>query len=100
MSEYRFTPQAVDDLFEIWSYIAGDNLDAANGVEAAIYSACAFLADSPLAGRIREDLTPLPVRFWLAQPFQNCWIVYDANSKPLQIIRILHPARNIADILS
>jgi len=51
MSEYRFTPQAVDDLFEIWSYIAGDNLDVANRVEEAVYSACAFLADSPLAGR-------------------------------------------------
>ncbi len=24
MSSYQFTPQAVDDLFEIWSYIAGD----------------------------------------------------------------------------
>ena len=30
MSRYQFTPQAVDDLFEIWSYIAGDNLDAAD----------------------------------------------------------------------
>ena len=99
MTEYRFTPQAVDDLFEIWSYIAGDNLDAANRVEEAVYSACAFLAESPLAGRVREDLTALPVRFWLVQPFRNCWIVYDPQSKPLQIIRILHPARNIAAVL-
>jgi hypothetical protein len=29
MSRYRLTPQAVDDLFEIWTYIAGDNLEAA-----------------------------------------------------------------------
>ncbi len=36
MSKYQFTPQATDDLFEIWSYIAGDNLDAANRVEEAI----------------------------------------------------------------
>jgi hypothetical protein len=33
MSSYQFTPQAVQDLFEIWSYIAGDDLDAANRVE-------------------------------------------------------------------
>jgi len=25
MSSYQFTPQAVEDLFEIWSYIAGDD---------------------------------------------------------------------------
>jgi len=74
MNEYRFTPQAVDDLFEIWSYIVGDSLDAANRVEEAIYSACAFLAESPRAGRVREDLTALPVRFWLVQPFRNCWM--------------------------
>jgi plasmid stabilization system protein ParE len=65
MSSYQFTSQALDDLFDIWSYIAGDDLDAANRVEEAIHAACAFLADSPLAGRTREDLTALPVRFWL-----------------------------------
>ena len=67
MRRYRFTPQALDDLFEIWSYIAEDNVDAANGVEEAIYSACALLAEAPLAGRVREDLTALPLRFWLVQ---------------------------------
>ncbi len=74
MSSYQFTPQAVDDLFEIWSYIAGDDLEAANRVEEAIHVACGFLADTPLAGRIREDLTALPLRFWLVQPYRNYWI--------------------------
>jgi plasmid stabilization system protein ParE len=86
MSKYQFTPQAITDLFEIWSYIAGDNLDAANPVEEAIYSACALLAENPLAGGVREDLTALPVRFWLVQPFQNYWIVYNPDTKPLQVI--------------
>jgi plasmid stabilization system protein ParE len=99
MSEYQFTPQAVDDLFAIWSYIAEENPDAANRVEEAVYAACGFLAESPRAGRTREDLTALPVRFWLVQPFRNCWIVYDPQSKPLQVMRILHPARNIAAVL-
>ena len=100
MSEYRFTPQALDDLFSLWSYVAEESPEAANRVEEAVYSSCAFLVQSPHAGRIREDLTVLPVRFWLVQPFRNCWIVYDPKPKPLQIIRILHPARNIAAILS
>ena len=38
---YQFTPQALDDLFEIWSFIASDDLDAANRVEKAIHVGCA-----------------------------------------------------------
>jgi plasmid stabilization system protein ParE len=99
MSDYQFTPQAVDDLFEIWSYIAEESTEAANRVEEAIYAVCDFLTRTPFAGRSREDLTPLPVRFWLVQPFRNCWIIYDPDSQPLRIIRILHPARNIERLL-
>jgi antitoxin ParD1/3/4 len=99
MSSYQFTHQAVDDLFEIWSYIAGDDLDAANRVEEAIYTACAFLADTPLAGRIREDLTSLPMRFWLVQPYRSHWIVYNPGTKPLQVIRIIHAARDLPPLL-
>ncbi|HKW65231.1 MAG TPA: type II toxin-antitoxin system RelE/ParE family toxin [Candidatus Acidoferrum sp.] len=95
MTHYQFTPQALDDLFEIWSYIAEDNAAAADYVEEAIYDACEFLARSPLAGRVRKDLTAHPVRFWLVPPFPNYFIVYDPGAKPLEVIRILHRARNI-----
>jgi len=81
MSSYQFTLQAIEDLFEIWSYIAGDDLEAASRVEEAIHAGCAFLADTPLAGRIREDLTSLPLRFWLVQPYRNYWIVYRPKDK-------------------
>jgi len=100
MNGIQFTPQAVDDLFEIWRYIAEENIDAANRVEDAVYSACTFLASAPHAGRVRGDLTALPLGFWLVQPFRNCWIVYDPETKPLQVIRILHAARNISSLLS
>ena len=78
---YQFTPQALDDLFEIWSFIASDDLDAANRVEKAIHVACAFLVDIPLAGGIRQDLTTLPVPFWLVPPYRNHWIVYRRESR-------------------
>jgi plasmid stabilization system protein ParE len=99
MSGYQFTPQAVQDLFEIWRYIAGDELDAANRVEEAVHAACAFVADTPRAGSVREDLTALPLRFWLVKPYRNYWIVYDPEKKLLQVIRIIHAARNIPQIL-
>jgi plasmid stabilization system protein ParE len=63
MNEYQFTPQAAND-FEIWCYIARDNIEAANRVEASILKACDLLAAAPLAGHIRNDLSDLPVRFW------------------------------------
>jgi plasmid stabilization system protein ParE len=93
MTRYRFTPQALSDLFDIWSYIAQDNPQAADRVEGAIYDACELLAKSPFAGTVRKDLTSLPVRFWLVPPFPNYFIVYDPEAKPLEVIRILH--RNI-----
>jgi plasmid stabilization system protein ParE len=100
MSNYRFTPQASDDLFDIWAFIAQDNLGAADRVEQAVYQACELIAKSPLAGSVREDLTARPVRFWLTQPYTNYLIVYDPKTLPVQIIRILHGARNLPSILT
>jgi plasmid stabilization system protein ParE len=75
MSKYKFTPQAADDLVEIWSFIARDDRQPADRVEAAIFRARDPLADSPLAGRSRPDLTSLPVRFWVVHPYSNYLIV-------------------------
>ena len=99
MSKYQFTPQVVADLFEIWTFIAQDNPTAADRVEEAVYRACNFLAASPLVGRMRKDLTPLPVRFWVVQPYLNYIIVYNPEKEPLQIIRILHSARDLRSVL-
>jgi plasmid stabilization system protein ParE len=99
MEKYELTPQAVSDLFEIWDFISQDNPEAANRVEEAVFRACDFLADSPLAGRVRKDLAPLPLRFWVVPPYSKYLIVYDPEKKPLQIIRILHGARDLPSIL-
>ncbi len=99
MSPYQFTPQAVSDLFEIWSYVARDSGEAANRVEDAIYRACDLLAEGPLRGHLREDLTKHPLRFWTVQAYPSYIIVYDPKTDPLQVVRILHGARNILAIL-
>jgi len=44
MTRYQLTPQALDDLFDIRSYIAQDSPAAADRVEEAIYLACERLA--------------------------------------------------------
>jgi plasmid stabilization system protein ParE len=99
MAGYRFTPEPDSDLFEIWSYIAADNPDAADRVEASIYDACATLAKSPMSGQARKEFTSRPVRFWTVQRFPNYLIVYRPDARPLQIIRILHGMRDLKRIL-
>jgi antitoxin ParD1/3/4 len=95
MSSYLLTPQAEDDLFAVWSFIAQDSIEAADRVEAQIYVACGFLASAPQAGHVRHDVTARPVRFWTVPRFSNYVIVYDPASHPLRIIRILHGALDI-----
>ncbi|MGH9741668.1 MAG: type II toxin-antitoxin system RelE/ParE family toxin [Candidatus Acidiferrum sp.] len=99
MTRYRFTPQALNDLFDIWDYISQDNPAAANRVEQAIYDSCELLAGSLLAGTVRKDLTSLPVRFWLVPSFLSYFIVYDPETQPLEVVRILHHARDINSLI-
>jgi plasmid stabilization system protein ParE len=54
MSGYVLTPLAKADIFDIWTYIADHNQDAADRVELAIFDACAFLAEAPVRGHSRD----------------------------------------------
>jgi plasmid stabilization system protein ParE len=69
MEKYQLTPEAVSDLLEICDFISQDNPETADRVEDAVLRACDLLASSPLAGRAGKDLTPMPLRFWVVQPF-------------------------------
>jgi plasmid stabilization system protein ParE len=99
MSRWQLAPEAEDDLFEIWSHVARDDLDAANEVEEAIYLACDLLSESPLIGRTRADLTTLPLLFWLVQPHKTYFVVYDPDEEPLKIVRIVHPVGHLPSTL-
>jgi antitoxin ParD1/3/4 len=99
MSAYALTPLAKADIFDIWSYIARDNEDAAGRVEQAIYEACTFVADGPLRGHTRPDVTRRPLRFWTLSRYPNYTIVYWPGTSPLQIVAVLHGKRNIRRIL-
>src|SRR5579864_8669819 len=89
MSVYVLTPLAKADIFEIWSYIANDSEDAANRVEQAIYEACAFVAEAPMRGHSRPDLTTHSLRFWPLIRYPNYSIVYRPQPTPLQVVAVL-----------
>ena len=98
-SAYALTPFAKADIFDIWSYIAEDSEDTANRVEQSIYEACAFVAEAPLRGHSRPDLTTRSLRFWTLTRYPNYAIVYRPGTAPLEIVAVMHGKRNIRRIL-
>jgi plasmid stabilization system protein ParE len=100
MSVYALTPLAKADIFEIWCYIAADSTDAADRVEQAIYDACAFVAEGPMRGRSRPDLTTRPLRFWTLIRYPNYTVVYRPETPTLQVVAVLHGKRNVRHILT
>ena len=99
MSVYVLAPLAKADIFDIWSYIADDNENAADRVEQSIYDACAFVAEAPMRGHSRSDLTTRSLRFWTLTRYPNYTVVYRPETSPLQVVAVLHGKRNIRRIL-
>lgn len=91
---FRFTPQATEDLDAIWWFIAQDNREAADRVEMEIVATCGRLAKHPRMGTKRQDITPLPVRFWTVTKFPNYVIVYRPETTPIQVVAVLHGKRD------
>lgn len=96
---FQLTPQAAEDLDDIWWAIAEDNREAAEQVELEILATCHRLAKHPRMGTKRQDITPLPVRFWTITKFPNYVIVYRPETVPLQVVAILHGKRDLKRVL-
>jgi plasmid stabilization system protein ParE len=99
MSGYVLTPLAKADIFDIWSYIAEDSENAADRVEKAIYDAFTLLAEGPMRGHTRPDLTTRALRFWALHRYPNYIVVYRPDTAPLQIVAVLHGKRDIKRML-
>jgi len=94
---YVLAPQAARDLVQIWRNIRKESSqETADRVESVIRSKCVYLADFPNGGHWRRDLTSVEVRFF---PVYSYLIVYRPETKPLQIVAILHAHRDVAKIL-
>ena len=91
MSAYRLHPDVLSDLDEIWTYIATDNMEAANRVIENILDALDGLSLTPFKGHRRSDLTSRPIRFIRAYDYL---IAYDPGEKPLVVLAVLHGRRN------
>ena len=58
MSAYVVSAEAIEDIFQIWCYLAEHaTLDVANRIEDELYAAFESLAEMPGKGHKRSDLT-------------------------------------------
>jgi toxin ParE1/3/4 len=96
MSRFRLSAPARQDVRGIRDHIAQDSIPAARNFLATLTQAFRGLAEMPGQGHTRGDLTDLPVRFW---PVGSYLIVYDPEKRPLEILRVLHGARDVETIL-
>lgn len=95
---YTLAPEAARDLVEIWRYLKKESSqETADRVESVIRSKFVYLADFPGAGHWRRDLTSAEVRFFSVYSYL---IVYRPETKPLEIVSILHGSRDVAGVLS
>jgi plasmid stabilization system protein ParE len=96
MKSFVFTPLAARDLNEIWDYLVTDNIQVADRVLDALEKALRGLAKNPGKGHWRDDLADRRHRFFLVYSYL---IVYRPETKPLQVIRVLHASRDIQALL-
>jgi toxin ParE1/3/4 len=94
---YVLAPEAALDLVQIWRYIVKQSsFQIADRVESVILDKIIFLAGSPGAGHWRRNLTDQAVKFF---PVYSYLIVYRPDTKPLQVVSILHGRRDVEQIL-
>jgi toxin ParE1/3/4 len=95
-------PQADRDINNQFDYIAKDNLEAAIRFYEAAFRAFDVLRTNPHIGPARNFKDPqlADVRIWLIKDFEKYLIFYRATDERVEILRVLHAARDIDRILS
>ena len=86
------TNRADEDLIEIWSYIAVDNISAADRVLDAIEARWDNLARHPYSGVARDDIAP-GIRHLVSGEYLT---LYRLSGSTIEIVRVLHGRRKIS----
>lgn len=92
MARYVLTDAAKADIREIVAYLRPRSPAAARTVQRELRAAMRRLADFPHMGHLREDVSDEPLRFWSVFSYL---IAYRPEQKPLQVVRVVHGARNL-----
>ncbi|MGH6985782.1 MAG: type II toxin-antitoxin system RelE/ParE family toxin [Caulobacteraceae bacterium] len=98
MSPARLTPRALTELQEATRWIAKDSSGAARALRAGVAKVAEHIATFPKSGAERPDLAPAPYRF-IGVPGFSYVLVYNAERRPPLIVRVVHGARNLGEVL-
>jgi toxin ParE1/3/4 len=97
-----FLKKAEEDLDSITDYIASDNLRVARAFRDSIRETCALLLGMPGLGIFRSFGNPKfsDMRFWPLKGFEKYLIFYRITEQHLEVIRVLHGARDLSALFS
>lgn len=84
--QVRWTPEAEEDRFAIWAYIAENNPEAAVRMDVLFSAAAANLAEQPQLGRKISGTRELI-------PHENYRLVYEVTGQTVWILALVHVAR-------
>lgn len=96
MNRFIISPAAADDLDELLAFVARDSASRAEIVAGRLRVAIHRAARHPLLGHVHSSIDDPALRVWVAAPYV---IVYRHASRPIEIVRILHGARDVGTIL-
>jgi toxin ParE1/3/4 len=96
---FRIAPQARQDLTDIWQFIAQDNPPAADQVTDAIKAHFRQIAERSESGRPRDELSP-GLRSLTIRRYRRYIVFYRLSADAVDIVRVLHGARNLKRLFS
>jgi toxin ParE1/3/4 len=94
-------PKAIVDLDEQFAYIAENNFDAALIFFDAAQQTFAQLAELPNIGSIYNSRNSrlVGLRKWAVKGFNKHLIFYLDRNECIEIVRLIHSARDISEVL-
>ena len=91
MSRIKFTTATIQDLEEIYNYIAADNVAAAERLANRLRQRWHMIADNPQIGHRRDDLLKN-----LRSSTEGNYVIFYRPLKPgIEIVRVLHTSKDI-----
>jgi toxin ParE1/3/4 len=94
MARAKISRSAVQDLDEVWLYIAQHNIDAAEKVISQLEAAAKKLAAAPGMGRKRDELQA-GLRSY---PVGRYVLFYRRISGGIEVLHVYHGARRLEDL--
>ncbi len=102
MRQATVLPRAQSDIDDIAAFIAGDSAAAGWRFLTAFRQTCGQLLETPRCGYAFAipGQTEREIRCWRVRGFRNWLVFYRLTDSGIEVIRVLHGARDIVALLA